>query len=158
MKRKGGLKLCGNHTMRYDHLIIHDWLTNSNWEYVDYVAPAILPEIFYKMKTLGIDYKCYDIDPMFKNDPNYQVCDVIFDPIKLRSNIINFNAHKMYPIGKVYKGEFIITGTSSNDNGDCNPVYSVDQLIEQNGLHTIYDTEYMKFNNISVSIVWGRND
>ena len=144
--------------MRHDHAVLHHWLIDSGWDHVSYVAPAILPQEFYDVRSLGIEYKCYDLDPRFKNNKDYKVCDVIFDPITLGETIINFNAHKMYPIGKVHKGEFMIAGTSFGHNGDCNIISSCDQLIEQNGLHTVYKSSHIPTNRISFYMVWGRND
>jgi hypothetical protein len=158
MKQMGGLKIYGSLMMRHDHIILNNWLINSDWEYVDYVAPALLPDSFYEIGKMGIDYKCYDIDPKFKNNPDYHVCDVIFDPVRLRDRIINFNAHKMYPIGKVHKGEFMIAGTTFGHNGDCNNISSIDQLVNQNELHTVYKSSHIPTNHIEYFMVWGRND
>lgn len=144
--------------MRHDHSILYQWLVNSDWDHVDYVAPAILPQEFYYINSLGITYRCYDLDPRFKNNKDYQICDVIFDPVKLGPTVINFNAHKMYPIGKVHKGEFMIAGTSFGHNGDCNSISSCQQLIEQNELHTVYKYTHIPTNRIDFFMVWGRND
>lgn len=144
--------------MRHDHFQIYNWLINSDWNHVDYVAPGVLHDRFYLVPDVGITYTCYDSDPRFKNNKDYKVCDVIFDPVSLGETVINFNAHKMYPIGKVHKGEFIITGTSLAHNGDCNVISSCDQLIEQNLLHTVYKKAHIPTNRLEYFMVWGRND
>jgi len=158
MKQRDGQKNYGSLMMRHDHSVLYHWLMNSDWVHADYVAPAVLPEEFYLMKNLGMTYKCYDMDPRFKNNRDYQICDVIFDPVKLGSTVINFNAHKMYPIGKVHKGEFMIAGTTFGHNGDCNIISSLEQLIEQNELHTVYKTGHIPTNRVEYFMVWGRND
>lgn len=144
--------------MRHDHAVLYNWLMDSDWLHADYVAPAILPEEFYLMRNFDVDYKCYDRDPRFKKYTDYQVCDVIFDPVKLGKTIINFNAHKMYPIGKVHKGEFMIAGTTLGHNGDCNIISSIDQLVNQNELHTVYKSSHIPTPRIEYFMVWGRND
>lgn len=154
MMQEDGLKNYGNLMIRYDHAILYEWLLLSDWDHVDYVAPAILPQAFHSVTNFGMTYKCYDRDPSFNEDPNYQVCDVVFDQVNLGNKIINFNAHKMYPLGKIYKGEFMIVGMPFHHNGDCNGVNSCEQLIEQNELHTIHETYRVK----DYFLVWGRND
>lgn len=144
--------------MRSDHNTLYQWLIESDWDSVSYVAPGMLPEEFYRIRSMGINYTCYDIDPRFKNNPDYKVCDVIFDHVDIGTQIINFNAHKMYPLGKVHNGEFMIAGTSFGHNGDCNVISSCDQLIEQNELHTVYRTAHVPTNRIEYFMVWGRND
>lgn len=143
--------------MRHDHRKLYEWLIDSDWEDVSYVAPAMLPDEFYRVSNMGISYRCYDIDPRFKNNPDYKVCDVIFDPINLGNTVINFNAQKMYPIGRVHVGEFMIAGTSLAHNGDCNVISSCEQLIEQNNLHKIYKTAHIPSNGIDYFLVWGSN-
>ena len=153
MKQMVGLKTCGSLMMRNDHRIVFNWLIESGWDSVSFVATGILHKNFYSIHSLGIEYHCYDIDPGFTRE-DYVLCDVIFDPIKLSKNIINFNAQKMYPIGKVHKGEFIIIGSADKHPGDCNVVTSCDQLIEQNEIHTVIKTIEIP----NYSIVWGSND
>jgi hypothetical protein len=153
MKQMVGLKIYGSLMMRNDHRIVFNWLIESEWDSVAFVATGILHKKFYSIQALGIEYHCYDLDPGFTRE-DYVLCDVIFDPIKLSKNIINFNAQKMYPIGKVHKGEFIIIGSSDKHPGDCNVVTSCDQLIEQNEIHTVIKTIEIP----NYSIVWGRND
>jgi hypothetical protein len=153
MKQMVGLKNCGNRMIREDHRIVFDWLMESGWEEVSLVATGRISDRFYSIKSLGMGYHCYDMDPaIVRND--YTLCDVIFDPITLSKNIINFNAQKMYPMGKVHKGEFIIIGSADKHPGDCNIVTSCQQLIDQNKIHTVIRTIEIP----NYSIVWGCND
>jgi hypothetical protein len=153
MKQMVGLKNYGSLMMRSDHRIAFDWLMESGWDNVSFVAAGRISDRFYSIINLGIDYHCYDMDPVIVRD-DYTLCDVIFDPITLSKNIINFNAQKMYPLGKVHKGEFIIIGSSDRHPGDCNIVTSCKQLIEQNEIHTVIKAIDIP----NYSIVWGRND
>lgn len=130
----------------------------SDWEHAFMVAPGDLPWQYEELRKVGISYHCYDIDPKYSSYEHYTICDPIFDPISLGQTIVNFNAQKMYPIGKVYKGEFIIVGSNLQHNGDCNVVSSCDQLIEQNLLHTVYKKAYIPINRLEYFMVWGRND
>ena len=153
MKQMVGLKNCGNRMMREDHRIVFDWLMESDWDEVSLVATGRISEKFYSIKNLEMNYHCYDMDPaIVRND--YTLCDIIFDPVKLSKNIINFNAQKMYPMGKLHKGEFIIIGSADKHPGDCNVITSCRQLIDQNEIHTVIKTIEIP----NYSIVWGCND
>ena len=44
-----------------------------------------------------------------------------------------------WPIGKIYKGDMILIGDNDMHNGDCNPISSHEQLIEQNGITEVYN-------------------
>lgn len=139
--------------MREDHRIVFDWLMESDWDEVSLVATGRISEKFYSIKNLEMNYHCYDMDPaIVRND--YTLCDIIFDPVKLSKNIINFNAQKMYPMGKLHKGEFIIIGSADKHPGDCNVITSCRQLIDQNEIHTVIKTIEIP----NYSIVWGCND
>lgn len=135
-----------------------EWICSSNYDLISIVAPNILPIEFSLLKTLGIDYRCYDRDPKFKDVSDYTVCDPIFDDIELCGLILNFNTEKMYPIGKVYRGEFIICGSDEYHPGNCNFIKSCEQLIEQNELHTVYRKSHIPTNRCNYYFVWGRND
>ena len=46
--------------------------------------------------------------------------------------------HYIDPSGKMHKGILILRGDDKEHNGDCNPITSVNQLIEQNEIETVY--------------------
>lgn len=140
--------------MNKDHEIVFDWLLESGYDRVSYVAPGRLPKKFYSINQIGVSYHCYDMDPIFKNRTDYTICDIIFDYVNLDGLMINFNAQKMYPIGKVHVGEFIIVGSNDRYPGDCNPVTSCQQLIDQNNLKTVYNSIEIP----NYCIVWGSNE
>jgi hypothetical protein len=144
--------------------IPYEWIILSDNDSSSFIAPGILPEYYQQLrKSYGIDYKCYDYDPKFRNIENYVIKDVIFDSVDISGLIVNFNCHKMYPIGKIFSGEMILIGSDNRHNGDCNPILDVQQLIEQNNIHTVYRkaiaTHYghEQF-NYKTYMVWGRND
>lgn len=146
------------------YLTPYDWIILSDNDIVSMIAPGILPEYYEKLqKSYGINYHCYDYDPKFAEVDGYTVCDVVFDGVELPGLIVNFNAHKMYPLGKMFRGEFIIMGNDFEHNGDCNPIYSCQQLIEQNNIHTVYKMAvsdhwgHEQFNHNNY-MIWGRND
>lgn len=158
MKQMVGLKNYGSRMIRYEYGIPFGWILESDWDFAHLVAPADLPSEYNSLIDAGINYHCYDIDPKYKSYPKYTICDPIFDPVELGQTIVNFNAHKMYPIGKVHKGEFIIVGSDDEHNGNCNIIRSCDQLIEQNLLHTVFKKEIFRTNRCNYYFVWGNND
>lgn len=158
MKQKDGLKHYGSLMMKPNYQTPFDWIIESEWDNVSFVAPAELPWEYHDLPKLGINYCCYDIDPVYSDYEYYRICDPIFDPVDLAHFIVNFNAQKMYPIGKLYKGEFIIVGSDIAHNGDCNIITSCEQLIEQNMLHTVFDKKSIVTNRCTYHFVWGRND
>ena len=158
MKQRDGLKLCGSLMMRHNYQVPFDWIMRSDWDNVSLVAPGDLPWQYTDLHKLGIRYKCFDIDPIFTGREYYQICDPIFDTVEMSDCIVNFNAQKMYPLGKVYKGEFIIVGSDISHNGDCNIITSCDQLVEQNMINTILETKAIPTNRCTYYFVWGRND
>ena len=85
--------------------------------------------------------------PVFITD-NVVICnDFVFDNVKLNECVINYNCEKTYPVGRLHKGIFILRGDDKEHNGDCNPIYSVYDLIEQNNLTEVYDTCEIKYKN-----------
>lgn len=141
----------------------YEWIILSDCDVVSMIAPAVLPEYYNNLRSLGIDYHSYDYDPKFNNNHEYTVGDVIFDGMVLSGLLVNFNAQKMYPIGKIHTGQMIICGSDRAHNGDCNVVTSCEQLIEQNNIHTVYGQMTANHNGYNkldhtVYLVWGRND
>jgi len=104
-------------------------------------------EYFDKM---GFDCHYYDVDEYVckanrgLTDKIYNV-DVIFDEVKIEEGLyVNKFCEDTYPIGKIYKGEFVLIG-SDNDHLACiNQIHNIDTLIEQNELTKIYSTKTFK--------------
>ena len=54
---------------------------------------------------------------------------------------MNYNCEKTFPVGKMKKGlTLILKGDDKEHNGDCNPIKSVEQLIEQNNITNVFDS------------------
>jgi hypothetical protein len=141
----------------------YEWILLSDNDTVSMVGPGVLPEYFKNLQDMAINYHCWDYDPKFANNSQYSVNDVIFDNVTLPGLIVNFNAQKMYPIGRLFKSEMILIGSDAAHNGDCNIITSCEQLIEQNNLHTVYGraiADHYGFEryNHRLYMVWGRND
>lgn len=142
--------------MRIDNQVAYDWLLGSGWDQVSYIAPGEIPYQFLSIDKLGVDYNCFDMNPMYKD--KFIICDVVFDiPVGIHSNILNFNCHKMYPLGRMYRGEFILIGSDDNHPGDCNVITSCQQLIDQNSLKTVYDQRKVSTDRNNFYLVWGSN-
>jgi len=112
--------------------LLLDSIINNGYESITLVACNERSELVYKLSGLGIHVDIIDYDPKFENPK-----DVIFDKVKFNELVVDFNAEKHYPIGKVYKGDLIIIGDNDQHNGDCNPIDNVDILIEQNNITNV---------------------
>jgi len=72
---------------------------------------------------------------------NCMMKDVIFDDIPMKGVKIHRYCEYTFPIGRIYDGEFILTGCDDDSLHICNPIKSVDQLIEQNQIKDVYHFE-----------------
>ena len=105
---------------------------------------------FKFIKTLkGLDMEIdninYDIN--FRDMPSVICKDFVFDKVKLHACVLHYNCEKTYPVGKIHKGIFILRGDDENHNGDCNPIHSIDKLVEDNELTEVFDSFDMQHNN-----------
>ena len=116
---------------RLEKLLL-DTIIENGYDSISLVACNEREDLIYKLEGLGLEVDVVDYDPKFSFSR-----DAIFDDIKFKELVIDFNAEKHYPIGKVYKGDMIVIGDNDNHNGDCNPIDNVDKLIEQNEIKTI---------------------
>lgn len=107
--------------------LLLDSIIESGYESVTLVACNDRSELIYNLSGIGIQINVIDYDPKFDNPK-----DVIFDNVKFSELVVDFNAEKHYPIGKVYKGDMIVIGDNDQHNGDCNPITSCDQIILDN--------------------------
>ncbi len=116
-----------------------------------------------KLNALGVHVQAIDYDPkfelykdnMFKHLRRaYQVNDIIFDTVEIKGEVIaHFNCEKTYPIGRIYKMDMVLIGDNKQHNGDCNPISSCQQLIDQNELTKVYD----QFEENGHYVVYGSN-
>jgi hypothetical protein len=107
-------------------------ILDGGYESVTFVASNERPWLARRVKGLGIELDVLDYDPKF-NNPR----DAIFDKVTFNELVIDFNAEKHYPIGKIFKGDMIIIGDNDQHNGDCNPITSTNQIIEQNEINKV---------------------
>jgi len=117
---------------RHLEKLLLDTIIENGYDSISLVACNEREDLIYNLEGLGLEVDVVDYDPKF-SFPR----DAIFDNIKFKELVIDFNAEKHYPIGKVYKGDMIVIGDNDNHNGDCNPIDNVDILIEQNNIKTI---------------------
>jgi len=111
----------------------------TDCESISMVGVSDKREMYEQLKHM-FDVEMIDYDIRFKYNKGVICKDVIFDKVELKDLIINYSCEKMWPIGKIYKGrEFILVGDNEHHNGDCNPITSCEQLIEQNELTEVYD-------------------
>lgn len=111
-----------------DRLILNTIIDTAIDE-VTFVGHGSRDKLIKQCRAIGIKLTCYDYDPKF-NDP----IDAIFDDVEFADLVVVFNAEKHYPLGKLISKEMIVVGDNDRHNGDCNPVTSCEQLIEQNNL------------------------
>ena len=118
--------------------MISDWL--MKYESVLLLAAGDRAEFVEGLVKLGISSKIIDYNPKYSNKENYICKDFIFDNVELNTEcIVHYNCEKTWPIGKIYKGDMILIGDNDMHNGDCNPISSHEQLIEQNGITEVYN-------------------
>lgn len=99
------------------------------------------------LKKLGIEVDNINYDINFLDMPSVICKDFVFDDIPLKKCVINYNCEKTYPVGRIHQGIFILRGDNKEHNGDCNPIFSVNDLIEQNNLTEVFDQYQVKSRN-----------
>ena len=97
------------------------------------------------IKKLGIEVDNINYDINFKDMPSIICKDFVFDDVVLKECVINYNCEKTYPVGRIHNGIFILRGDNKEHNGDCNPIFSSNDLVVQNNLTEVYDTYQIKY-------------
>ena len=123
---------------------LFDWIINH-----DEISVLCCPNfnLVRTIKKLGIYVDNINFDINYKDMPNVICSDFVFDDIQLKDCILHYNCEKTYPVGKIHKGVFILRGDDKEHNGDCNPINSVEKLIEDNEITEVYDTYVLKNQN-----------
>lgn len=124
-----------------DKLLLKCIIENAE-EKITLVGPNDRQYLLTSLFGLGYDVTAVDYDPKFKNRDLYECKDAVYDGIDFGDTVVVFNAEKHYPIGKIFSGTMIVVGDNEEHNGDCNPVYSPQQLVEQNNFQEVryYDS------------------
>ena len=115
---------------------LFEWIVNH-----DEVSLLCCPNfrIYNTIKKLGIEVDNINYDINFRDMPNIICKDFVFDSITLKDCVFNYNCEKTYPVGRIHQGVFILRGDDKEHNGDSNPIFSVQDLIEQNKLTEVFD-------------------
>jgi len=123
---------------------LFDWIINH-----DEISVLCCPNfnLVRTIKKLGIYVDNINFDINYKDMPNVICSDFVFDDIQLKNCILHYNCEKTYPVGKIHKGVFILRGDDKEHNGDCNPINSVEKLIEDNEITEVYETYVLKNQN-----------
>ena len=105
-------------------------------------------------KTMGVEVTAVDYHPAYIEYENYIVKDFIFDDVQLKAElVIHANCEKTY-YEIDYSGDIIVIGHNKKGNGDCNPIESCNQLIEQYKIADIYEEKQEE----KYYFVWGRRE
>jgi len=133
-----------------------NWVVNH-----DEISLLCCPNFLFakNLKKLGIDIDNINYDINFLDMPNVICKDFVFDEIKLKQCTLHYNCEKTYPVGRMHKGTFILRGDDKEHNGDCNPIYSIDDLVKQNQLTEVFDhyQKRSKNKNYNHFLVYGTN-
>ena len=116
---------------------LFDWIVEH-----DQISILCCPsfKVVNTVKKLGIEVDNINYDINFKDMPNVICNDFVFDEVRLKECVMHYNCEKTYPVGRMHSGTFILRGDNKEHNGDCNPIYSVYDLVEQNNLTEVYDS------------------
>ena len=124
---------------------LFEWIINH-----DEVTLLCCPSFLFlkKIKGLGIDVESINYDINFRDIPTITCKDFVFDDVTFKDCVVNYNCENSYHVGKL-KSELtlILKGDDKEHNGDCNPIKSIDQLIEQNNITDVYDSFVIKSRN-----------
>ena len=142
------LKVCGlwsiGKVMTKLDNVVREMLFLAPGETVSIIGPGESRNLYdYLINFFSVEMIDYDI--RFRDDNNIICKDIVFDEYEPGEIIVNYACEKMWPLGKLFKDrEFILIGDDEGHNGDCNPITSCEQLVEQNNIVEVYDTRIIK--------------
>ena len=131
--------------------MVLDWILDH--ETVTLLACNDRSELIEGMNKMGQNVFAIDYDPKFVGRKFYVCADFVFDEVKILGLAVHYNCEKTYPIGKLHIGDFVLRGDNKKHSGDCNPIESCEQLIEQNRITEVYETKVTE----SHFLVYGNN-
>jgi hypothetical protein len=131
----------------------------TQYDSITFLACNDIRHTLSVLNNMGIDISAIDYDPKFKDQEFYINKDFIFDDIKYSSElVVHMNCEKTYPEIR-HCGDVLLRGDNLNYHGDCNPIYSTNQLIEQFNLKDVYQEHVVEGEDITCKnlyLVWGR--
>lgn len=112
-----------------------------------------------------IGYKCffYDVDSVIVQynkllHERVYDHDVVFDPLtKLQGLLINKWTNSLYPLGKIYKGNFLLCGNDIDRIWYAKKYHSCEEIIEDNLITDVTLTAHIPFEHHNEYIVLGSN-
>lgn len=128
-------------------------LNNYDEERIDMCCSWFCGTDYDLFDKMGYDCHYYDMDKVVceanKNlTNNVHNVDIIFDNVVFRNGlIINKFCENTFPIGKLYKGNFILVGSDNNHLSNINKVYDTNTLIDQNELTEVYEESTFFYNH-----------
>lgn len=127
----------------------------TNYDSITFLACNNIKDMLNKLNAIEIEANAIDYDPKFENSQWYQCKDFVFDDVNYYSElVVHMNCEKTYPLIN-HCGDVILIGDDEEHSGDCNPVYSTQQLINQYQLKEVYQ-EHVVEGQKNHYIVWGR--
>lgn len=128
----------------------------TQYDSITFLACNNIKDMLNKLNAIEVDATAIDYDPKFKNKSWYTCKDFIFDDVSYQSElVVHMNCEKTYPLIK-HSGDVILIGDDEEHSGDCNPVYSTQQLIDQYQLKEVYEEHVLESRGKNQYMVWGR--
>ena len=133
---------------------LFEWIINH-----DEISVLCCPsfKVINTIKKLDIKVDNINYDINYKDMPNVICNDFVFDNVRLKECVLHYNCEKTYPVGKMHQGIFILRGDDKEHNGDCNPIYSIDKLIEDNDIKKVFESFTTRIKNYNHYYVYGTN-
>lgn len=142
--------------------VYNSMVNNFDTEKVDICCSWFCGTDYDLFDKMGYDCFYYDMDKVVCETNkaltrNVINADIIFDDIMLRNAVIvNKFCENTYPIGRAYKGSFILVGSDNPHLSNINKITSTEMLIDQNRLTEVYE-EKTFFNKHNFYLVAGCN-
>jgi len=133
---------------------LFEWVINH-----DEISVLCCPsfKVINTIKKLDIKVDNINYDINYRDMPNVICNDFVFDNVRLKECVLHYNCEKTYPVGKMHTGIFILRGDDKEHNGDCNPIRSIDKLVEDNNIKKVFESFTARIKNYNHYYVYGTN-